>query len=71
MSDQSSAFGHSRLLASAGILLGLGLVLGAVFADSLGLSGGGEGVGWKQLIAAITGLIIAFGSIGVLIRQDQ
>ena len=66
----SSLLEHSRLLALLGLVLGITLVLGAVFADPLGLSGGGEGVGWKQLIAAIAGLIVSFASVGALIRQD-
>ena len=42
------------------LLMGGGAVvmIGAVFADQLGISGGGEGFGWKQLIAAIVGLVI-------------
>ena len=34
------------------------LALGAVFADPLGLTWGGEGYGWKQLIATIAGLVL-------------
>ena len=71
MNNPSSSFGHSRLLALIGFLIGVALVLGAVFADPIGLSGGGEGVGWKQLIAAITGLIVTFVSIGMLLRQNR
>jgi hypothetical protein len=34
------------------------LALGAVFADQLGLTWGGEGYGWKQLNATIAGLVL-------------
>jgi hypothetical protein len=34
------------------------LAVGAVFADPLGLTWGGEGYGWKQLLATIAGLVL-------------
>ena len=44
----------------AGILLVVGIVLtvGSLFADQLNLTGGGVGLGWKQLIGAIVGLVL-------------
>jgi hypothetical protein len=48
----------ARVLALA--LLGLGtlLLVASIFADQLELSGGGAGVGWKQLLGAIVGLVL-------------
>jgi hypothetical protein len=34
------------------------LVVGSVFADQLGLTWGGAGLGWKQLLATIAGLVL-------------
>lgn len=53
------------------ILAGLGLLLASIFADSLGISGGGEGVGWKQLIAAIGGAIVLLLGLGWLLRPSS
>jgi len=51
----------SAMLAIAGIII---TVL-AVFADRFsGLSGGGEGLGWKQLIGAIIGIVMALVGVG-------
>jgi hypothetical protein len=35
------------------------LTLGSLFADQLNLTGGGVGLGWKQLIGAIVGVVLA------------
>lgn len=50
-----------------------GLVIGAVslLADTLGVSGGGEGLGWKQLIGAIFGGAIALLGLGSLFRSGH
>lgn len=48
--------------------IGAVLMVGAVFADSLGLSGGGTGFGWKQLIAAIVGLVILLSGVAWFLR---
>jgi hypothetical protein len=40
------------------VVVGAVLVVGGVFADPLGLTWGGEGFGWKQLLATIAGLIL-------------
>ncbi|MFT3865212.1 MAG: hypothetical protein QM729_13125 [Solirubrobacterales bacterium] len=50
------------------IAIGAILMVGAVFADSLGLSGGGTGFGWKQLIAAIVGLVILLSGVAWFLR---
>ena len=51
-------------------LVGLGalLAIGAIFADDIGFSGGGDGFGWKQLIATIVGIIIALVGISLWFR---
>jgi predicted phage tail protein len=50
------------------IVLGAALVVVSLFADPLGVSGGGEGFGFKQLIAVIVGLVMVFGGVGWLLR---
>ena len=35
------------------------MTVGSIFADQLHLTGGGVGLGWKQLIGAIVGLVLA------------
>lgn len=57
-----------RLGALVLIAIGALLMVGAVFADPLGLSGGGDGFGWKQLIAAIVGLVILLGGVAWFLR---
>ena len=47
-----------RLVSLALIVGGVLLVVGALLADEVGLSWGGEGFGWKQLIATIVGLVL-------------
>lgn len=58
----------TRLLSLFVIATGALLMAGAVFADSIGLSGGGDGFGWKQLIAAIVGLVILLSGIAWFLR---
>ena len=67
MSRSSSAPGY-RFAALALVILGIALVIVSLFADSLGVSGGGQGFGFKQLIAVIVGLMLFFGGIGWLLR---
>jgi hypothetical protein len=50
------------------IAVGAILMVAAVFADSLGLSGGGTGFGWKQLIAAIVGLVVLLVGVAWFLR---
>lgn len=47
-----------RLLSALLVVAGVVLTLAALFADELNLTGGGVGLGWKQLIAAIAGLVL-------------
>ena len=51
------------------MLAGVAIVLGALFADSIGVSGGGDGLGWKQLIAMILGLVILVAGAGLWLRR--
>jgi predicted phage tail protein len=53
------------------IVVGAVLVVGAIFADSLGFTWGGDGYGWKQLLATIAGLVIALGGVGLLMRPQS
>ena len=50
-----------------------GLITAAIslFADTVGVSGGGEGLGWKQLIGAIFGGTIALLGLGSLFRSSR
>lgn len=48
-----------RIIAGIMFVAGALLTLGSIFADQLNLTGGGVGLGWKQLIAAIVGLVLA------------
>lgn len=58
----------SRFLSVAAIILGILLAVTSLLADEIGVSGGGEGIGWKQLIGAIAGMVIAFAGVAVLLR---
>ena len=61
--SQPSRQTFGQWLPQALVVLGAVLTLGAIFADDIGFSGGGDGFGWKQLIATIVGIIIAlFGA---------
>jgi predicted phage tail protein len=62
--------GGYRWLPAALIVIGALLVVGSIFADSLGFTWGGEGYGWKQLLATIAGLVIALGGVGLLMRPQ-
>jgi predicted phage tail protein len=57
-----------RVVALVLMVLGAALVIVSLFADPLGVSGGGEGFGFKQLIAVIVGLMLLFGGVGWLLR---
>ncbi len=53
-----ASLSSSRLLAVALLVLGGLLLVVSIFADQLQLSGGGDGLGWKQLLGAIVGLVL-------------
>ncbi len=48
-----------RIISAAMLIIGAVLTVGSIFADQLNLTGGGVGLGWKQLIGAIVGLVLA------------
>jgi hypothetical protein len=48
-----------RIISAAMLIIGAVLTVGSLFADQLNLTGGGVGLGWKQLIGAIVGLVLA------------
>jgi hypothetical protein len=47
-----------RIMAAVMLVLGVLLTLGSLFADQLNLTGGGVGLGWKQLIGVVVGLVL-------------
>jgi hypothetical protein len=51
------------------IVVGVALVLGSIFADALGATWGGDGYGWKQLLATIAGLIIGLSGVATRMRS--
>ncbi len=61
----------SRLLAVALLALGGLLLLVSVFADQLQLSGGGDGLGWKQLLGAIAGLVLVLTGVAWLLQPGR
>lgn len=67
MSSRSPRFPSTRLWSLLLIAVGALLMVGSVFADAIGLSGGGVGFGWKQLIAAIVGLVLLLAGAAWLI----
>jgi hypothetical protein len=66
--NQRSGAPRSRIFALVLIVAGAALTIVAVLADEIGLSGGGAGFGWKQLIAAIAGLVIALCGVAWLLH---
>jgi hypothetical protein len=48
-----------RIMAGALLIIGALLTIGSLFADQLNLTGGGVGLGWKQLIGVVIGLVLA------------
>jgi hypothetical protein len=56
-----------RALSLALIAIGMLLLIIAVFADRFGI-GEGIGLGWKQLIAAIIGLVFVLGGLASLMQ---
>lgn len=65
---RSSDAPAARILALVLMLVGAVAMVVSVFADRLGVSGGGEGFGWKQLIGAIVGLVILLAGVAWLMR---
>ncbi len=48
-----------RIMATVMLVVGALLTVGSLFADQLNLTGGGVGLGWKQLIGVVIGLVLA------------
>ncbi len=67
--SQSSSPPTRTWLALAFIAIGLVLVLGSIFADALGVTWGGDGYGWKQLLATIAGLIVGLTGVAIWMRS--
>ena len=57
-----------RLFALLLLLAGVAATVGSLFADQLGLIGRGEGLGWKQLIGVIVGLVLVLVGAGWLVQ---
>jgi hypothetical protein len=61
----------SKIAGLVAFIGGLAIAAVSLFADALGVSGGGEGLGWKQLIGAIFGGAIALLGISSLFRGGR
>ncbi|MBA2596030.1 MAG: hypothetical protein M3Q50_15900 [Chloroflexota bacterium] len=59
MKPQTASAPTMRILAGALLAIGVVLTVGSLFADQLNLTGGGVGLGWKQLIGVVVGLVLA------------
>jgi len=70
MGAQQTRQNGNRWVPTSLIVIGALLVVGSIFADSLGFTWGGEGYGWKQMLATIAGLVIALGGVGLLTRPE-
>ena len=68
MTIRPSTVPVGRLVALALVAGGALLMVVSVFADQLQLSGGGAGFGWKQLIAAIAGLVMLLIGLAWLLQ---
>ena len=66
---QGTAQSSRNWLAIGLIVIGAILVIGSIFADALGASWGGEGYGWKQLLATISGLMIGLAGVAIWLRS--
>lgn len=61
----------SRILGLAAFVGGSLMAVVSLLADSLGVSGGGDGLGWKQLIGAIFGGAVALLGLSTLFRSNR
>ena len=68
MTTRSPSPPVARVVALLLVLGGGVLLVASVFADQLQLSGGGTGFGWKQLIAAIAGLVLLLVGLAWLLQ---
>jgi hypothetical protein len=67
---QTTRPGAYRWIQWALVVVGALLAIGSIFADPLGFTWGGDGYGWKQMLATIAGLVIALGGLGLLMRPQ-
>ena len=61
----------SRLAGLVAFVGGLAVAAVSLLADAIGVSGGGEGLGWKQLIGAIFGGAVALLGLSSLFRTGR
>lgn len=61
----------SRVIGLLAFVGGLAIAALSLLADTIGVSGGGEGLGWKQLIGAIFGGVIALLGLGSFFRGGR
>jgi len=61
----------SRILGLIAFIGGVVMAAVSLLADSIGVSGGGEGLGWKQLIGAIFGGAVALLGLSSLFRGSR
>ncbi len=59
MKRQAASSPAMRIIAALMLVIGALLTAGSIFADQINLTAGGVGLGWKQLIGAIVGLVLA------------
>ncbi len=60
---------RARAIGFALIAVGTAFAVLSVLADSLGMSGGGEGFGYQQLIVLIVGIVLILGGFGVVLQS--
>ena len=58
MKPQTASSPTMRIVAAVLLVIGALLTIGSIFADQLNLTGGGVGLGWKQLIGVVVGLVL-------------
>jgi uncharacterized RDD family membrane protein YckC len=66
MRHNSDAVPAVRAASAVLVVAGVVVLVGALLADQLNLGGGGDGLGWKQLIGAIVGLVLLLIGLGWL-----
>ena len=59
MKPKAGATPAILIIAAVIMVIGDLLTIGSLFADQINLTGGGVGLGWKQLIGVVIGLVLA------------
>jgi len=59
---------RARAIGFALIAVGTAFAVLSVLADSLGMSGGGEGFGYQQLIVLIIAIVVILIGIGIVVQ---